>query len=494
MELALEILLPPFVACLILTGIHVYLGLHVVSRGVIFVDLALAQIAALGATFALLLGYDPHGPQGYVYSLLFAFVGAAVFSMSRLKDQRIPQEAIIGISFAVASAATILIADRAPQGSEFVEAMLTGALLWVSWATILKTALIYGAIGLLHWIYRERFLTVTLHPETAVARGWNVRWWDFLFYMSFGFVITGSVAIAGILLVFSFLVIPTVIAMFCVEGTRERLMIGWAVGTIVSSVGLLMSYQYDFPSGPAVVCTFGAALVVAATARYVLLSPRRGSALMRVAAAVAAAVVALGLAVSTSRGWTTDTASGAASPTEVQGAAENMGPADDTVSIAGALRALDGVSPGDSSDPEREAAIATLIEQGEALHRLMAIGEADVSEAAVAAIAQARDDESSGVGDLLAEIAYHALDPWARLRASIGMVERAEVLGIPALIELLEEDFPPLLRMQAADALRAATGEEISLDPLAALEEQAEAVVAWEAWWVENRAQFSLDR
>ncbi|MEE3151842.1 MAG: iron chelate uptake ABC transporter family permease subunit, partial [Acidobacteriota bacterium] len=213
MELALEVLFWPFVACLVLTGIHSYLGLHVVSRGVIFVDLALAQIAAMGATFAFLLGYPEGGNQAYFYSLLFAVIGAAIFSVLRLREQQIPQEAIIGITFAVASATAILIADRAPQGAELVEAMLTGALLWVPRDMILQTALVYAAIGLFHWVFRDRFLTITLEPDRAETEGWNVRWWDFLFYASFGLVITLSVSIAGVLLVFSFLIIPAVIAM-----------------------------------------------------------------------------------------------------------------------------------------------------------------------------------------------------------------------------------------------------------------------------------------
>jgi len=168
---AFEILLAPFVACLILTGIHTYLGLHVVSRGVIFADLALAQIAALGATFAFLLGFATHGTVSYLYSLLFAFIGAAIFSISHLRDKRVPQEAFIGIAFAVASAATILLADRAPEGAEFVQSMLTGALLWVTWPTIAKTAMIYASIGVLHWIYRKRFLMMSLDPEGAAAAG-----------------------------------------------------------------------------------------------------------------------------------------------------------------------------------------------------------------------------------------------------------------------------------------------------------------------------------
>ena len=276
MELALEVLFWPFVACLVVTGIHTYLGLHVVSRGVIFVDLALAQIAAMGATFAFLLGYEPGSNQGHFYALLFASIGAAIFSISRLKEQKIPQEAIIGITFAVASATSILLADRSAHGAEFVESMLTGALLWTPRDKIITTALVYAVIGAFHWHFRDRFLTISLDPERAEAEGWSIRWWDFLFYASFGLVITLSVSIAGVLLVFSFLVIPSVIAMMLSSTIRSRLLIGWTVGTLVSTVGLVLSYLYDLPSGPAVVCTFGLALTLVATARYVVGAERTG--------------------------------------------------------------------------------------------------------------------------------------------------------------------------------------------------------------------------
>ncbi len=299
MELVTEVLLAPFVACLVLMGIHVYLGLHVVSRGVIFVDLALAQIAALGATFGFLLGYEPHGTASYLYSLLFTFVAAAVFSVLRLSHHRIPKEAIIGISFAVASAGGILIADQSPHGAEFVEAMLTGALLWVTWPLILKTAIAYFLIGLFHWKFRRRFLTLSLEPERAATEGWSVRWWDFLFYTSFGLVITYSVPMAGILLVFSFLIIPTVIAMLFARSIAGRLVVGWIVGTFVSMVGLSLSYAYDFPSGPAVVCTFGGGLVLAGVIRYLMGAEQKLAALMKVGATGTVLAGGLWLAFST---------------------------------------------------------------------------------------------------------------------------------------------------------------------------------------------------
>lgn len=476
MEIALEVLLPPFIACLVLTGIHTYLGLHVVSRGVIFVDLALAQIAALGATFAFLLGYDPKGTQGYLYSLLFTFVGAAIFSISRLRDQRVPQEAIIGITFAVSSAAAILIADRAPQGAEHVEAMLTGALLWVPWSTILKTAVIYVLIGLFHWIFRRRFLTISLEPGRAEREGWSVRWWDFLFYTSFGFVITSSVAMAGVLLVFSFLIIPSVIGMLFAHTIRGRLAIGWIVGTGVSMAGLNLSYTYDFPSGPAVVCTFGATLLLAAVARYVAAAEAKGLAMAKVAATSVVVGVAVWLAFVSSA-----TRPSAANGPETAGDEAPM--PGDTVRQANdalaALAASTGEPPADS--------VAQLVSVREELHRMMVTGEVEIEESAVEALARSRED--GAVAEILEEIAHHAENPWARLRGAESLVARGNAVGIEALLELLERDLPPFLELQAAQALRTATGQNFEFDPQGDPEAKASAVQQWRDWWRAHRSE-----
>src|SRR5947208_8721213 len=206
----LSFLLAPFVASLILTGIHAYLGVHVVERGVVFVDLSLAQIAALGTTVAVLYGIDPHGSGAYWISLAFTFMGALIFSTVRAQRARIPQEAIIGISYAVASAAAILAMSKSVEQTEHLKEMLVGNILTVSWFEVEKTAALYAAIGLFHYLFRRKFLTISLDPERAEAEGISVRFWDFLFYASFGFVVTSSVAIAGVLLVFCYLIVPSV--------------------------------------------------------------------------------------------------------------------------------------------------------------------------------------------------------------------------------------------------------------------------------------------
>lgn len=266
----IQFLAAPFVASLILTGIHSYLGVHVVERGVIFVDLSLAQIAALGATIALLLpisGGDPHAPIVYWVSLAFTFIGAAVFSTVRTRRARIPQEAIIGICYAVASAAAILAMSKATSESEHLKDMLVGNILAVSWPEVGKTALLYGGVGLFHYIFRRKFLAMSMDHARAEVEGHSVAFWDFLFYASFGFVVTSSVAIAGVLLVFCYLIVPSVAAMLYADRIGPRLAIGWSMGTVVSAIGVYLSLLLDLPTGATIVCTFGLVLILMAAAR-----------------------------------------------------------------------------------------------------------------------------------------------------------------------------------------------------------------------------------
>ena len=266
----LSFLLPPFIASLILTGIHAYLGVHVVERGVIFVDLALAQIAALGTTIAVLYGIEPHSQTAYIISLIFTFIGAAVFSTVRGRRARIPQEAVIGICYAVASAAAILAMSKSVEQTEHLKEMLVGNILTVSWWEVEKTALLYGAIGLFHYIFRRKFLVISMDPEAAEAQGISTRFWDFVFYASFGFVVTSSVAIAGVLLVFCYLIVPSVGAMLYAENIGPRLAIGWTMGTLVSALGVYLSLQIDLPTGATIVCTFGAILLLMFLLRQIL--------------------------------------------------------------------------------------------------------------------------------------------------------------------------------------------------------------------------------
>jgi zinc/manganese transport system permease protein len=269
-----QLLLPAFVASLILTGIHAYLGVHVVERGVIFVDLSLAQIAALGSTVAYLLGYDLHSTAAYLFSLSFTFLGAAIFAFSRVhRKTRIPQEAVIGIAYAVAAAVAILVMSKATQETEHLKEMLVGNILSVTWPELAKTAILYALVGVFHYIFRERFLMISMDEQGAERRGLNIRFWDFLFYVSFGFVVTSSVAIAGVLLVFCFLIVPSVTAMLFAERLGPRLAIGWGMGALVSAAGVALSFLLDLPTGAAIVATFGLTLLILAGVRKAFFKP-----------------------------------------------------------------------------------------------------------------------------------------------------------------------------------------------------------------------------
>jgi zinc/manganese transport system permease protein len=260
-----DLLWAPFVACLVLTEIHVYLGLHVLARGVIFVDLALAQVAALGVTIAFLAGHAIQSEAAYWYALTFTLGGAALFAASRARRAPVPQEAIIGIVYAVSAAAAVLVVDRAPQGGEHVKQILVGSILTVTPAEVGTLALLYAPIGVLHWLVRRPLLEISFDLEGAGARR-AVRAWDFVFYASFGVVVTSSVRLAGVLLVFAYLIVPATAAVALARSARGRLLVGWALGILVSVAGLVASWTWDLPTGATVVVTFGVLVAAVATA------------------------------------------------------------------------------------------------------------------------------------------------------------------------------------------------------------------------------------
>jgi zinc/manganese transport system permease protein len=254
----------PFLMCLVLTGIHAYLGLHVIAREVVFVDIALAQIAALGATAAVLWDYDLESWESYVFGLSFTVLGALVFALTRSRERRVSQEAIIGVVYAVSAAAAVLVADRTPHGAEHLRGMLVGSILAVSGGEVIKVACLYAVIGLFHWLCRRPFFLISEAPDRAYAEGLPVRLWDFLFYASFGVVVTSSVRIAGVLLVFSYLIVPTLAANLLGGSVARRLAIAWGFGTLVSVIAMVASAMLDLPTGATVVCAFGLILLLLA--------------------------------------------------------------------------------------------------------------------------------------------------------------------------------------------------------------------------------------
>lgn len=257
-----ELMLRPFLTCLILVGIHTYLGLHVVQRGVIFVDLALAQVAAFGATFGFLLGYGLHSYPSYLFSLATTLVAAGLFAATRHVRADVPQEAYIGIIYAVAAAASVIVLSRAPEGGEELRNLLVGHLLFVEWHEIVKISLIYSVLGVLHWLARRPLLEISKNYQDARSRGVKIARWDFFFYATFGIVVTSSVELAGVLLVFSFLIVPSVCGVLLAHSIRSRLLVGWGIGFLTSVAGVSASYFWDLPTGATVVCAFGVTLIL----------------------------------------------------------------------------------------------------------------------------------------------------------------------------------------------------------------------------------------
>jgi zinc/manganese transport system permease protein len=263
----LPFLIWPFLGLLCIASIHVYLGLHVVEREVIFVDLSLAQMAVLGAAIASLGGFEPEQPVTYAISIGFTVLGALVFSLTRSERGRVPQEAIIGIVYAVASATTVLILNNAPHGAEHIRDVLVGQLLAVEPHDVARLAILYAVLGALHLAWRTRLLQISRDPEGARARGVRVKRWDFLFYLTFGLTVTASVELGGVLVVFSYLIVPSVTAMLFAERIGPRLAIGWTVAALASALGMLTSVWLSAPPGASVVCVFGALLLLAGLLR-----------------------------------------------------------------------------------------------------------------------------------------------------------------------------------------------------------------------------------
>lgn len=259
MSNAFDLLGLPLLACLLLIGIHCQFGLQVLKRNVVFVDLALAQCAALGATVAFMQGHLPQSTGAYAWSLGFAWGAALLLSLIRYAPARIPAEALVGVLYVASAAAALLLIEKAPQGAEHLKQILTGSVLTVSLEDLTQVAPLYALIGALLGL--------------AVRRGWlaqsGVAGWlaDLVFYAAFGLVVTSSVALAGVLLVFSFLIIPALIGLLWANSSTRQLLLGWAVGGFAAGLGLLASYVLDTSTGATLVCAFALALGLALAVR-----------------------------------------------------------------------------------------------------------------------------------------------------------------------------------------------------------------------------------
>jgi zinc/manganese transport system permease protein len=289
-----ELMGAPFAECLVLVAIHTYLGIHVLKRRVIFVDLALAQIAALGTAVGFLFGIMPDTSGALLFSMGFTFLGAAVFALTRFRHERVPQEAVIGLAYAICCAMAVLVVDKT-KGAEHLKDILVGSLLWVKWSDVATAAVAYLGVGVIHFVFRKKFFCISEDPEAAYAAGIAVRAWDFLFHVTFGVVITLSTRVAGVLLVFVFLVAPAILAFIVTTRLWHQLLIGWATGTVVTIIGLYLSWRLDLPSGPAVIGFYGVALVLGALVVYLWRAKDRARALRSIllGCAVTGLVVAL---------------------------------------------------------------------------------------------------------------------------------------------------------------------------------------------------------
>ncbi len=257
----IELLALPALACAALVAIHSYFGIHVLKRQIIFVDLALAQVAALGATAAFLLGHPPQSLAAHAYSLGFTLVAAAVLASTRTWSGRVPQEAQIGVIYVVSAAAALLLVERAPQGAEHIRQILTGNILTVGWDELRWAIPLYAVVGL-------------VYPRIHVRQPWLA---EFAFYAAFGVVVTSSVALAGVLLVFAFLIIPAAIGMLHANNFRSQLIVAWVTGTAAALVGLAISYLGDYSTGATLVCTYGFALAIAAVAQALRMPQEKGA-------------------------------------------------------------------------------------------------------------------------------------------------------------------------------------------------------------------------
>ena len=258
-----EVMMWPIAACLLLPGLLVYLGLHVVRRGIIFIDIAMAQMASLGVCFAVMKHLDPGGPVTFWISLGFTIFAAGLFAITGKRTGEVPQEAIIGIAYVVAAAASVILLSFSAEGDEQIKNMLVGNILLVTKEEILRTLGLFFGVGIFHWLARRKFMQLSFDPAEAAAGGMSVKGWDFLFYASFGLVVTSFVQIVGVLLVFTYLIVPAVCAILVAKGFRLRLVVGVLISLVGGVTGLMISFYKDLPSGAAIVCVFGVLLVLA---------------------------------------------------------------------------------------------------------------------------------------------------------------------------------------------------------------------------------------
>jgi zinc/manganese transport system permease protein len=458
-------MLAPLLACFILSITHVYLGIHVVARKVIFVDLALAQIAALGATYATVLGYDANQAGDNLavalFSLAFTFVGAGLFAIARMRKERVPQEAFIGIVYAAASAAAVLILSKSPTGGEELKHMLVGDILLVSMPTIVNDAILYSLVGIFHIVFRKKFLAISADAEAAQSTGINIRLWDLLFYMTFGVLVTRSVSIAGVLLVFSYLVIPAVIAQMWSDTIKGRLIIGWVIALAASITGILWSFYSDYPTGPAVVMTLASFLIASGASYYIQNAERRPRAALNVAMMILFGMLFFGT-LSQFRKFNPDAAATGTSPTDLLL---------DELKHDEIASQLDAVGHlGDMDDPRIVPALSELLGRTDNEQLIESIAEALTKRQDTRAI------------PALKSTLQKDYDPFLKLTVAKALVALKEKSGYDGLIKILKDEEAGYARSQAVEVIRVAAGNDFGYDPEKSVAENKAAIDQIEKW------------
>lgn len=258
-----EFFLMQTVLVVVMLGLNTYMGIHIIRRGIIFCDLVLNQLAAFGAIIGLGLGIRYGTPFSYVIPVAAVLIGCALLALSRPKNKSLSEEAVIGILYGIALAASLLLADKLPEGGNHLGKTLTGSMLWVSWPLVLTTVAVYVFLGFFHYIFRGQFLKLTENPG-LLRHG---RTWDFMFFATLGVITILIVPVAGVLLAYGFMMIPASIAVLFCRGWKAGLIIGWTAGTTASLLGIFASYHFDLPYGPTILLVMAAFFIVALVAR-----------------------------------------------------------------------------------------------------------------------------------------------------------------------------------------------------------------------------------
>ncbi len=458
-------MIAPFLACLILSVSHVYMGVHVVARKVIFVDLALAQIAAVGATYATTLGYDLHQPDDVfaiaLFSMAFTVVGAGVISVARMRREQVPQEAFIGIVYVAASAAAVLILSKSPTGGAELQHMLVGDILLVSLRTIANVGLIYALVGVFHVVFRHRFFAMSLDLGAAEAAGVNVRLWDFLFYMTMGILVTQSVAIGGVLLVFSYLVIPAVVGQMWFESMSGRLLTGWFVAVLASITGILWSFYSDYPTGPTIVLALTSLLILSGLVFFIYRARNRVRAVGWVSVMVVSAVLLVSILSEFRK--------------EVPPQLESLDSPADIL--------LDELATGDISGQLDAISLLVDVNDPRVVPALSGLLQATVSEQIVEAIANVfayRGDPAAAPA--LRNAVGRDYDPFLKLTISEALVACDDNEGFRVMLEILGDEDAGFARTQAIERIAEAAGDDFGYQSQLAVEENRSALEAIDAW------------